>query len=360
MSCHSRPPVLKGPFARSASKSTLSVPISVEGSTAGALVISNRHIQCVWPKYLIPRIRLFGEVFINAVIRKKSEEVVRKAYSEVKLLKDQIEADYIYLKEETDSYHHFGEIIGESDAIKSILAMVKQVAPTDATVLILGETGTGKGLIARAIHNRGARNSRPLIHVNCAALTPSLIESELFGHERGAFTGARERRAGRFEIANRTTLFLDEIGELPLELQAKLLRVLQEGEFERVGGSMTIATDVRVIAATNRDLPGEVEAGRFRSDLWYRLSVFPISVPPLRDRWGDIPLFVSIFVDKFGKRIGKRFDKISRKALADLQNYSWPGNVRELENVIERAVITSQGNSLRLEMFPLPARSSRP
>jgi transcriptional regulator with GAF, ATPase, and Fis domain len=224
------------------------------------------------------------------------------------------------------------------------------VAPTNATVLLLGETGTGKGLIARAIHEASRRKDRPFMQVNCAALNPGLIESELFGHERGAFTGAAARRTGRFEGAHGTTLFLDEIGDLPAELQPKLLRVLQDGEFERLGGSTTIKTDVRVIAATNRDLEREVEEGRFRRDLWYRLSIFPISIPPLRERLDDIPLFVSSFVKKYGQWMGKEFNMVPLKTIKALQEYSWPGNVRELENLVERAVITSPDGNLQIEV----------
>jgi transcriptional regulator with GAF, ATPase, and Fis domain len=294
-------------------------------------------------------LRLFGEVLENALGRRRSEEALRTALSEIKQLKERFEADYIYLREEIKLEHDFSGIVGRSEALRQILVKVKQVAPTNATVLILGETGTGKGLIARAIHNASRRGDRPLIRVNCAALNPGVIESELFGHEKGAFTGAQSRRVGRFEAANGTTLFLDEIGELPLDLQGKLLRVLEEGEFERVGGTSTIKTDVRVIAATNRDLEKEVEAGRFRRDLWYRLTIFPIYVPPLRERLEDIPLFMNFFVDKHGKRIGKKFDMIPQRFIKALEGYSWPGNIRELENMIERAVIKSPEGNLQIE-----------
>jgi transcriptional regulator with GAF, ATPase, and Fis domain len=283
-------------------------------------------------------------------MRKKNEEEIQHALSEIKQLKERIEADYIYLREEVDLEHDFGDIVGKSDALKHILVKVKQVAPTNAIVLLLGETGTGKGLIARAIHNASKRKDRPLMQVNCAALTPSLIESELFGHEKGAFTGAVGRRVGRFEAAHGTTLFLDEIGDLPLELQPKLLRVLQDGEFERVGGTTTLKTDVRVIAATNRDLEKEVEEGRFRRDLWYRLSIFPIAIPPLRERTEDIPLFLSWFVKKYSAKMGKQYSTVPVRGIKALQNYSWPGNIRELENLIERAVIMSPEGSLHIEL----------
>ena len=331
-------------------KSALSVPISVVGKTMGAVVITNYRGYRNWQKELIPRIRLFGEVFINAVMRKKSEEMVQRMYTEIKQLKEQIEADYTYVKDEISLEHDFGNVVGKSNALKKIFIKVKQVAPTNATVLLLGETGVGKGVIARTIHNRSERKDRPLIQVNCAALAPNLIESELFGYEKGAFTGANERRIGRFEMASGTTIFLDEIGELPRELQTKLLRVLHEGEFERVGGSTTLKADARVIAATNRDLQQEVAEERFRADLWYRLSVFPIYIPPLRERPEDIPVFVKVFVDKYAKQLGKRFDKIPLREISALQSYLWPGNIRELENIIERAVIMSPDGNLRIEM----------
>jgi transcriptional regulator with GAF, ATPase, and Fis domain len=238
--------------------------------------------------------------------------------------------------------------MGESDALRYVLFRVEQVAPTDATVLILGETGTGKELVARAIHNSSPRKDRPLVKVNCAGLPSNLVESELFGREKGAFTGAHQMQMGRFELANGSTILLDEIGELPLELQAKLLRVLQDGEFERLGSPRTINVDVRVIAATNRNLQEQVEQGLFRRDLWYRLNVFPITVPPLKQRRGDIPLLATAFVKRFSTKLGRPGLTISDQTMQSLQAYSWPGNVRELENVIERAVITTRGRILRL------------
>jgi formate hydrogenlyase transcriptional activator len=333
-------------------KSQLSVPVSVSGSTVAVLTVSNNSLYKTWPEDLVPRLRLFGEVFANALTRKKSEESLQNALEEVQQLKERFEADYTYLRDVIDFENDFSGIIGKSDVLKRILTKVKQVAPIDVTVLVLGETGTGKGLIARALHNQSKRKDRPLIQVNCAALSPSLIESELFGHEKGAFTGATARRIGRFESARGTSLFLDEVGELSLELQAKLLRVLQDGEFERVGGSTTLRTDARVIAATNRNLEEEVKAGRFRSDLWYRLNVFPIDIPPLRERVEDIPLFLRSFVDKYGKWIGKTFDAIPQKTVEVLKHYHWPGNIRELENLIERAAITSTDGHLQIELPP--------
>ena len=296
--------------------------------------------------------------------RKESEEALRKAHEalmaahqEVSRLKNQLEAENIYLQQELQLDQTFGEIIGQSDAIKYVLFKVSQVAPTDATVLITGETGTGKELVARAIHSASLRKDRALIRVNCAALAASLIESELFGHEKGAFTGANARKLGRFELADGGTIFLDEIGELPLELQVKLLRVIQEGEFERLGGNHTLKVDVRIIAATNRYLKQEVSKGAFREDLWYRLNVFPITVPPLRERKEDIPLMVEHFVNKLGPKFGKKITEVSPRTMQRLQSHSWPGNVRELVNVIERATIHTQGSVLQLS-DPLEDRAA--
>jgi formate hydrogenlyase transcriptional activator len=346
---------LKQTATRIGTKSALAVPISFAGSLTGVLNVCTTRVHRTWPDELIPRLRLFGEVFINALMRKQSEEKLKKALSEIKELKEQIEADYLYLKEEINVNQDFEGLLGKSNALKNILIKAKHVAPINATVLILGETGTGKGVIARSIHNASAHRDRPMIQVNCAALAPTLIESELFGHEKGAFTGATTRRAGRFEAARGTTLFLDEIGDLPFELQPKLLRVLEEGEFERVGGNTTIHTDIRLIAATGKDLEKEVKSGRFRHDLWYRLNLFPIIIPPLRERVEDIPLLVAHFIQNSTKWAGKRFDTIPVQVIKALQGYSWPGNIRELKNVIERAVITSPAGTLQIEV---PATST--
>jgi chemotaxis protein methyltransferase CheR len=280
--------------------------------------------------------------------RKQSEEALQKALEEVSQLKNQLQEENIYLQEEIKLVHNFDEIVGQSDAIKYVLYKIEQVAPTDSTVLIMGETGTGKELVARAIHSTGSRKDRALVKVDCAALSATLIESELFGHEKGAFTGALARKIGRFELATGATIFLDEIGELPLELQVKLLRVIQEGEFERLGSSKTIKADVRIITATNRNLAVEVQKGRFREDLWYRLNVFPITVPPLKQRREDIPRLIEHFVTRFSKKLGKEITSVAPTTLATLHDYSWPGNVRELANVIERAVINTQGAVLRI------------
>ena len=279
---------------------------------------------------------------------RRAEELLKSAFEEIKQLKDQLQAENVYLQQEVAREYNFGEIVGNSNAISYVFFRIEQVAPQDATVLLLGETGTGKGVVARAIHSRSARKDRPMITVNCTSLPANLIESELFGREKGAFTGANVRQIGRFELANGGTIFLDEIGEMPLELQSKLLRVIQDGEFERLGNPRTIKVDVRIIAASNRKLEEEILAGRFREDLFYRLNVFPITIPPLRQRIEDIPLLVNHFVGKFNKKVGKKIDTISKETMNALQEYHWPGNVRELESVIERAVITSQENVLQV------------
>jgi formate hydrogenlyase transcriptional activator len=291
--------------------------------------------------------------------RKKAEQEIGTALAEIKALKKQLEAENIYLQEEIKIQHNFEEIISNSNNFKKVLQKIEQVASTDASVLILGETGTGKELIARAVHNISDRRDRPLVKVNCAALPANLVESELFGHEKGAFTGALARKIGRFELANGGTIFLDEIGDLTLDLQSKLLRVLQEGEFERLGNSRVIKVNVRVIAATNRDLEKALVDGEFRKDLYYRLNVFPIFTPPLRDRKEDIPLLVKHFMNKYSGRIGKKVDKVSQRVIDILTQYQWPGNVRELENIIERAVIISRGDTLELGDW-IPDKESLP
>ncbi len=268
--------------------------------------------------------------------------------TEINQLTDRLQLENIQLQQVMAREEGFGEIIGRSDAITYVFFRIDQVAPQDTTVLLLGETGTGKGMVAREIHRRSSRQGRPMITVNCTALPANLIESELFGREKGAFTGAHARQMGRFELADGGTIFLDEIGEMPLELQVKLLRVIQDGEFERLGSPRTLKVNVRIIAASNRNLEEEIHAGRFREDLFYRLSVFPITIPPLRRRREDIPLLVDYFVTKFNKKTGKKVGHVSQETLKTLQGYHWPGNVRELESVIERAVITSQGSELQV------------
>jgi len=285
----------------------------------------------------------------DITLRKEREIELQKAYAQITELKNQLEADRSYLLEEIKLSHDHEHIIADSDLMKYVLFRTEQIAPTDTTVLILGETGTGKELIARTIHNHSTRKSRPLIKVDCAALPANLIESELFGHEKGAFTSAAEKRVGRFELADGATLFLDEIGELPLELQSKLLRVLQDGEFERVGSSRTRRTNVRIIAATNRNLEDDIRQNKFRMDLWYRLSVFTITMPPLRERGRDLLLLANHMTRQFARKHGKPIASIAAETIAKLKAHHWPGNIRELENVIERAVLYTRGAKLQLD-----------
>src|SRR6202040_2449603 len=273
----------------------------------------------------------------------------KKAFQEIKVLKDELYKENIVLREEVDKTSMFEEVVGTSPVLQAVLARAAKVAPTDSTVLIIGETGTGKELIARAIHKRSKRVERSFVSVNCAAIPSSLIMSELFGHEKGAFTGAVQRRLGRFELAEGGTIFLDEVGDLPMETQIALLRVLQEREFERVGGTEVLRADVRVISATNRDLQTAIADGAFRSDLYYRLNVFPIKLPPLRERKEDVSLLVNYFVDRYAKRAGKKIKHIQKKALEALREYSWPGNVRELQNVIERSLIIGEANEFSID-----------
>jgi formate hydrogenlyase transcriptional activator len=272
-----------------------------------------------------------------------------QSHEETAALKARFQAEAVYLQEEIKTEHNFEEIIGTSAPLRQLLRKVEQVAPADSTILIHGETGTGKELLARAVHDRSKRKDRPLVKVNCGSIPAGLVESELFGHEKGAFTGATQRRVGRFELANGGTIFLDEVTELPLDTQVKLLRVLQEGEFERVGSSHTIKVDVRVIAATNRVLDAVVKNGAFRSDLYFRLNVFPLEVPPLRDRKDDIPLLVSFFLSKLGKKLGKELRGVAQKSMDALVAYDWPGNIRELHNVIERAVVLANGSVVQVD-----------
>jgi formate hydrogenlyase transcriptional activator len=279
------------------------------------------------------------------------------AHEELGKFRDRLAAENLYLQEEIRGEHNFTEIVGQSPALLAVLRAVEQVAPSDSTALIFGETGTGKELVARAIHDRSGRKARPLVKVNCGAISAGLVESELFGHVKGAFTGALAHRDGRFKVADGGTLFLDEVGELPLETQVKLLRVLQEQEFEPLGSSKTVKVDVRLIAATNRDLSAAVAEGKFRRDLYYRLNVFPIHVPPLRERAGDVPLLASFFLQRFAKKFGKPVKQVSEDALRRLAGYAWPGNIRELQNVIERAILLSPGDTLLLapDFAPAPA-----
>ena len=292
-------------------------------------------------------VRMIGTVH-DITERKRGEEELKKAFDEIKKLKEQLEAEVTYLREEMELKDGFTEIVGVSDPIKDVKKRIRQVAPTRTTVLLTGETGTGKGVFARYLHEASDRRDKPFVNVNCAGLPPNLIESELFGREKGAFTGSTARQIGRFELANGGTIFLDEIGELPLELHSKLLKVLEDGEFERLGSPHPVKVDVRIIASTNRNLEEEIQKGRFRRDLFYRLNVFPVTIPPLRGRRGDIPLLVKFYAERFSKSHGRGIKKIPEATLKALENYSWPGNVRELINIIERAVIVSGGPELRL------------
>jgi formate hydrogenlyase transcriptional activator len=317
------------------------VPLVVAGRCIGTLNVASKTRN----QYSDWDLRLLQDVGNQVALAVENMQ----AYEAIAALKARLETENVYLQEEIRTEHNFDEIVGGSPALLAVLHKLAQVAPTDSTVLICGETGTGKELFARAIHSRSPRKNRPLVKVNCSAISAGLVESELFGHVKGAFTGAIERRVGRFELADGGTIFLDEVGELPLETQAKLLRVLQEQEFEPVGSSRSLRVDVRVIAATNRDLAAAVQAGTFRSDLFYRLNVFPLDVPPLRDRRADIPHLAMFFLSYYAKKLGKNVDGISQGAMDRLASYPWPGNVRELQNVIERAVILSRGSILEQE-----------
>ena len=325
--------------------SAILCPLRVSGTPYGFLAIGSRRRNA-----FSERDRVLAEQISHHLSQALSNIL---AYEEIRCLKDQLERENVYLKEEIGASFDFKELVGDSPALQKTLKAIEQVAATGTTVLVMGETGTGKELVARALHQLSPRRDKPLIRVNCAALPPSLIESELFGHEKGAFSGATARRIGRFELADQGTIFLDEVGEIPLDTQVKLLRVLEMHELERVGGSQTLTLNVRVIAATNTDLEQAVKAGAFRADLYYRLKVFPIHVPPLRERREDIPMLARHFVKKYAARHGKKITRISSAAMQVLTTYAWPGNVRELEHVIERAVILTQGPILNLNLDEL-------
>jgi formate hydrogenlyase transcriptional activator len=327
------------------------VPLVLRGKSIGTLSVVSRKEQ----QYSEGDAQFLQEVAAQLALAIAN----MKAYEEIGALKARLEKENVYLQEEIRAEHNFEEIVGNSPALLAALRKVEQVAATDSTVLISGETGTGKELIARAIHNRSARKDRALVRVNCSAISAGLVESELFGHLKGAFTGAVERRVGRFELADGGTIFLDEIGELPLDTQVKLLRVLQEREFEPVGSSRPLQVDVRVIAATNRNLEESIKAGHFRSDLFYRLNVFPLELPPLRERRSDIPQLVAFYMSRFSKRFGKKVEGVSQESMDRLMSYPWPGNVRELQNVVERAIVLSAGATLHLDKDLLPVTASR-
>ena len=324
------------------------IPIIVAGEPIKCLGFSNTTGAQVWDQELTERFPIIASMFGHLIARMNADDKLQKAFSEIKALKSRLESENIYLREALKVRQEHEEIIGESDAIKKMLHQAEQVAPEETTVLILGETGTGKELLANAIHEISARGDRTMVKVNCAALPANLIESELFGREKGAYTGAMARQSGRFETADGSTIFLDEIGDLSLELQSKLLRVLQEGQFERLGSTRNISVDVRVIAATNHDLRKAVQKGQFRRDLYYRLNVFPITVPPLRERREDIPSLAWAFIKQFNKSMGKQISTIKKKDMNRLKAYFWPGNVRELKNIIERSMILCRGTELQI------------
>jgi PAS domain S-box-containing protein len=334
-------------FRAYSTKSGVYVPLSVgEGPVFGLLTFAVLSEERNWPETVVMGFKLIAQVFANALERKRMDDQLREHIQEIARLKERLERENIYLQEEIKLLVEHKDIVGQSVSMKKVLSQAGQVAKTDSTVLLLGETGTGKDLLARAIHGMSLRKDRPLVTVNCASLPPTLIESELFGREKGAYTGAMTKMIGRFEVADGSTLFLDEIGELPLDLQSKLLRVLEDGTFERLGSTRPMHVNVRIIAATNRDIEQEVKDGKFRQDLFYRLNVFPIMMPPLRKRPEDIPLLVRGAVKEFQKKMGKEIESIPKKTMQALQSYSWPGNVRELRNVIEHSMILSGGKTL--------------
>jgi formate hydrogenlyase transcriptional activator len=334
---------------RTGLRSLLTIPLRLGGQIIGAISFSAFRSTRAWPDDLITRLRLLGEVFGQALVRSRADTAIREAHDEIKRLNTRLEAENSYLRQAARGKLP-GELASHSPRFKAILEDIQQVAPTQSTVLLLGETGCGKEVLARAIHELSGRKQRPMVKVNCAALPATLIEAELFGREKGAYTGALARQMGRFELADGATIFLDEIGELPLELQPKLLRVLQNGEFERLGGTQTIKVDVRVIAASNRDLGRAAAEGTFRQDLYYRLNVFPIDVPPLRERPEDIPMLAWAFIHEFRQSMAKPITAIADESMAALQAYAWPGNVRELRNLIERAMILARDPTLQVSL----------
>jgi len=334
-------------------ESNVAFPLSVGGKEVGVLAFGSLRGEREWPTPLVDRLGMAAKIFANALSRARADRELTKAYQEIEELKRRVEKENVYLREEVKLEHHHHEVIGDSECIRRVLHEVEQVAPMDSTVLVLGETGTGKELIARTIHEHSRRKGRVMVKVNCAALPATLIESELFGREKGAFTGALTREMGRFELADGSTILLDEVGELPIELQPKLLRVLQEGEFERLGSSKTIKVDARVIAATSRDLLQAVREGKFREDLFYRLNIFPITIPPLRERQEDIPPLLWHFLGHLCHRMGRSIETVYGPTMDAFKSYYWPGNVRELRNVIERFLITSTGTVFRAKLPPV-------
>ena len=351
-------PVDRQTLGRLGLRSGAVVPLQLEGEESlGALALSSLSREQPWPPAIIDRVRTLAAVIGQALSRKASVVALQHAHAEVRRLRDRLAEENAHFRREVKIVQSACQIVSESEVVKRAIAQVEQVAPTPATVLLLGETGSGKEVFARAIHDMSPRRERHMVRVSCAAIPSALIESELFGRERGAYTGALSRQIGRFEAANHSTLFLDEVGELPAEVQVKLLRVLQERVIERLGSTQSIKVDVRIIAATNRNLEEAVENKTFRDDLYYRLNVFPIVVPPLRERVEDIPGLVWMFIDEFSRSFGKTIESISRESMQDLQQYAWPGNVRELQNIIERAIIVATGPQL---VVPAPRPAGRP
>jgi transcriptional regulator with GAF, ATPase, and Fis domain len=340
-------------------RSAVTVPLCVSGRVVGAIGFNMTRGERSWAPDTIHSMLVLGTVFSNVLARYEGDEALRQAFSQVERVRDQLQTENLYLRREAQERLGAGIIIGQSPAVRRVLEQARQVAATDSTVLLLGETGTGKELLATYIHERSARRGRVMVRVNCSAIPSTLIESELFGREKGAFTGALARQIGRFECAEHSTIFLDEIGDLPGEVQVKLLRVIEERQLERLGSPKAIRVDVRIVAATHRNLEQRIAQETFREDLFYRLNVFPIQVPPLRERIDDIPLLVWRFVDEFSKAFGKRIDSVAREDLAALQQYSWPGNIRELRNVVERAMIVATGTELTIPLPASPIRSGK-
>ena len=340
-------------------KAVLGVPLKIGKAVIGSVVCYSFSEAREWSMDLVQRLRLFGELIANTINRHRAEIKLQAAFNEIRELNERLSAENLYLREEVNLKQSHPDIVGNSRAITRVLNLIEQVAETNATVLITGETGTGKELVAHAVHKLSQRKDRAMVTLNCAALPPSLVESELFGHEKGAFTGALTKKPGRFETAHGSTIFLDEIDSLSLEMQAKLLRVLQHGTFERLGSTKSVKVDVRVIAASNKDLNKEIAAGSFREDLFYRLNVFPVAVPPLRKRTEDIPLLVQAFVSNISKQMGKTIDTIPQKSMEMLKSQYWPGNVRELKNLIERAIIISRTSTLTIPQLASSTESSK-
>jgi len=337
----------------------IAVPFKTNGKVIGGVSCDSFGGHQPWDELAMSLLQRAADLFANVLARKKADEKLRLAYQQIQSLKEQLEQENSYLREEIKLDHSHHAVVGSSAVMRSALKKAEQVAPTDTTVLILGETGTGKELIARTIHELSGRSKRPMVKTNCAALPATLIESELFGREKGAYTGALAREIGRFELANESTIFLDEIGELPADVQSKLLRVLQEGEFERLGSSKTIKVNVRVVAATSRNLDAMVKEGMFREDLYYRLNVFPIVMPPLRERTEDLPALVWHILHEFSRRMGRKIEGIQSSTMRAFQSYPWPGNVRELRNVIERNLILNTGPIFKAEVPDLEKQPAK-